>query len=389
MQNILDLIVTQAADPANEPDLRAAVAAHTAAVRASAARGDRSQVVQAEAVAQRDPAVAFAYDAGGTATLRLEGVSWSAGRFATPSIGELRERMRGARGGRLRLWVLDGASPATDIGALQATAARDTLFQVASQFNCLESPGPYIVPVAHYFSDPTQGPRASISAFPATLLRHYAAPGPDGVPFVQTNGGRQIDLLAGACGPAIVDSGYLTGANVADAWALAQSLEQGFDAIRLGVHDEVEVALGYNWDGGLGDAAEHRIAQVFTSTIAGGSYGGERMLGHTAFQAVSRLLLRAAYLGSLLAAAALARPRVVLTLIGGGVFQNAIEDIWAALCWAIDEARPLLTHDMDVVVNGRNLGTLIDLDAQVLPDIRARDGALLAFDNAGLVTIRR
>ena len=39
-------------------------------------------------------------------------------------------------------------------------------------------------------------PRASISAFPATLLRHYAAPAPDGRRFVQQTGGPQIDLLA-------------------------------------------------------------------------------------------------------------------------------------------------------------------------------------------------
>jgi hypothetical protein len=388
MQNILDLIVTHAADPANESDLRAAVAAHTASVRASAGCGNRSQVAQAESAVQRDPAAAFALDANGTATLHAGDTSWSAGRFATLSIRELRERAH-TTGGRIRLWAFDGAGPATDIGALQATAAQGALFQVASQFNCLESPGPYVVPVAQYFSDPTQGPRASISAFPATLLRHYAAPGPDGARFVQTSGGRQIDLLADACGPGSVQSGYLTGANIADGAAFARALERGFDAIRVGVHDDVEVALGYNWDGALGDAVQHRIAQVFTSTVAGGSYGGERNLERTAFKDVSRLLLRAAYLGTLLAAAALGRQRVVLTLIGGGVFQNAVGDIWDAVRWAIDEATPLLARDLDVVVNGRNLGTLIDLDAQIMPELRARSGALLLFDNTGLLAIRR
>jgi hypothetical protein len=68
-------------------------------------------------------------------------------------------------------------SPATDIGSLQATAGAGTLFPAASQFNCLESPGPYVVDVADYFHDQTQGPRASISAFPGTLPRHYAGGG--------------------------------------------------------------------------------------------------------------------------------------------------------------------------------------------------------------------
>jgi hypothetical protein len=85
----------------------------------------------------------------------------------------------------------------------------------------------------------------------------------------------------------------------------------------------------------------------------------------------------------------LGRQRAVLTLIGGGVFQNAVGDIWDAVRWAIDEATPLLARDLDVVVNGRNLGTLIDLDAQIMPELRARSGALLLFDNTGLLAIRR
>src|SRR5207244_9763794 len=114
----------------------------------------------------------------------------------------------------VRLWVLDGASPATDVGSLQGTAEEGTLFQVASQFNCLESPGPFVASVSEYFNDFTQGPRASISAFPATLLRHYAAPGPNSERFVQTSGlGPQLDLLADVFEPgkSPVRNGYLFG----------------------------------------------------------------------------------------------------------------------------------------------------------------------------------
>src|SRR5206468_2080013 len=126
-----------------------------------------------------DPERAFAFDSTRRATLSIGTFGWSAGHFETPSIGELRSRSTG-EGGIGRLWVFEGISPATDIGALQAAGGGRSLFQVASQFNCLESPGPSIVPVAEYFSDFTQGPRASISAFPATLQRHYAARGSDG-----------------------------------------------------------------------------------------------------------------------------------------------------------------------------------------------------------------
>src|SRR5581483_7785035 len=112
----------------------------------------------------------------------------------------------GATGGRLRLWVLDGAHPATDVGGLQATAPPGSLFQAASQFNCLESPGPYVTPGAQYFRDKTQGPRASISAFPGTLLRHYAAPRRDGERFVQTDAD-QLNLLADVLDPEVAQIG--------------------------------------------------------------------------------------------------------------------------------------------------------------------------------------
>jgi hypothetical protein len=172
---MLDSLLAQAADPATDATLRKFVADHVAALRASAGKGDRGLVARAEAAVAANPAGAFNFGDDGHATMTAGEFTWPAGRFETPSIGELRGRAR-AGAGDARLWVLDGAGPATDIGALQASTGGRPLFQVASQFNCLESPGPYVVRVADYFSDFTQGPRASISAFPATLTRHYASP---------------------------------------------------------------------------------------------------------------------------------------------------------------------------------------------------------------------
>lgn len=393
MNDMIDLILTHATGPAEEPRLLEEIAAHATAVRASAGGGNRGQVAQAEEAVKANPAAVFTFDSSGSATLTAAGYTWYAGRFETVSIGELRERARrhaaGGAGRRVRLWVFDGASPVTDIGALQATAGKGALFQVASQFNCLESPGPYVTRVANYFNDSTQGPRASISAFPATLLRHYAAPGPDEERFVQETGQRQLDLLADACGPGITRNGYLTGHGLANSEAIVRELEAHFDAICVGIHDDAQVVLGYNWDGAVEDSEHRRIAQVFTSTVAGGIYGGENNLGAETFQAACRQLLRAAYLGTLLAAATLERTRAVLTLIGGGVFCNPIPLIWEAIRWALDEVKPFLLHDLDVVVNGRNLSTLLDLDEVILPVVQEQGGAFLAFDAAGLAAIRR
>ena len=242
--------------------------------------------------------------------------------------------------------------------------------------------------VCEYFHDPTQGPRASISAFPGTLLRHYAAPGRDGRRFVQQTDGPQVELLADALGPGAAPNGYFTGRNGHDPTAQVAALNEKFDQIRVGVHDGAEVALGYDWDGGLPAGGGQQITQVFTSTVAGGSYGGEEFFAG-AFDAACRQLLRAAYLGALMSAVSLGRSRVVLCLIGGGVFKNQPRTIPGAIEWAMKEVESLTDRTLDVVLNGWNLGRLVDLKSEVLPIARARGGAVMRFDRDGLVSVMR
>jgi len=336
-------------------------------VLASRNRGDPGAVARAEADVRAAPERAIRFDEHGVATVLAGGRRYRGGRFETPRIGDLRARAAGGGRGHARLFVLCGTDPVTDIGAMQATAPPGSLFQVASQFNCLESPGAFLTDVARYFEDRTQGPRASISAFPGTFVRHYAAPAADGSRFVQT-ADRQLDLLADVCDPAVarVHSGYLRADAIADPAAFARALGDRFDDVRVGVHDDVEVALGYDWAGGVD--GERAIAQVFTSTVAGGMYGA---LGE---ESICRSLLRAAYLGTLLAAAGLRKSYVCLTLIGGGVFGNPMPLIWEALLWAFDRIEP--ERDLTVVVNGRTL------DQEIRPDelraaARARSGDVL------------
>jgi hypothetical protein len=366
----------------------ASIGDHLRAVIASRGRGDATQVARAEAEVAAAPAQAIRFDASGAATVTAAGRIYRGGRFEVLRLEELKHRARAARAragdpsaGR-RLWILDGASPATDIGALQATAAPGSLFQVASQFNCLEAPGSFVTPVAEYLHDPTQGPRASISAFPATLVRHYAAPGADGARFVQETNGRQLDLLADVCDPGVaaVRNGYLRSSDIAQPAVFARALEDRFEAIAVGVHDGAEVVLGADWTGGVDGAPHRTIAQVLTSTIAGGMYGD---LGEDAAAAtIYRQLQRAAYLGTLLAAAALGKRRVGLTLIGGGVFANPIETIWDAILWAADQIVAFLHTNLSIVVNGRNLGAEL-LPAELRAAAQARGGDLVCFDRSG------
>jgi hypothetical protein len=369
--------------------LRAGIEDHARSAAASRGLGDGAQVERVEAEVAADPAAAIRFDATGAATVTSAARSYQGGRFEVLRLCELRSRALATRAragrpaARRTLWVLDGGSPATDIGALQAAAAPGSLFQVASQFNCLEAPGSFVTPVADYFHDPTQGPRASISAFPATLVRHYAAPAADGTRFVQRTDGRQIDLLADVCDPGVaaVRSGYLRSSDIADPAAFARALEDRFEAIAVGVHDGAEVVLGADWTGGVAGAPHRTIAQVLTSTIAGGMYGG--LDEEPAGAVICRQLQRAAYLGTLLAAAALGKRRVALTLIGGGVFANPLRVIWDAILWAADQVVPFLHAELSIVVNGRSLGVELP-PAELRAAAVARGGDLVRFDRGGV-----
>jgi hypothetical protein len=338
---------------------------------------DRNIVAAAEEDVREDPRAAFVFDAGGAATLDAAGHRWKAGRFETASIATLKKRGAACAvaGHRARLFALLGEDDATDIGALQASAQPASLFQVASQFNCLEAPGPGIVGVAEYLSDPTQGPRASISAFPGTLLRHYAAPGESGERFTQTEA-RQVNLLKDAI-PAEVGrvlNGYLMTHYLGDLHEAARVLDERFEQIAVGVHSDVEVALGALWDGGIEPG--RTIGHVLTSTLAVSYSRGVR--SGPDVQAICRQLLRASYLGTLLAAATLNQRTAVLTLIGGGVFGNPHALIWESIEWAVDEVDAFLAGPLDVVVNCR------DIDAAVQPRLRTatarRGGAVYRLD---------
>lgn len=384
--SVIDLSLAHGADERLDGDLAHAFAAHEASILGSAGKGDASQVRAAEPAVRTDPRGAFTFDEVGGATLSAAGRRWRAGRFEALSVRELRTRAARSSTGkraRVRLWVLDGTSPATDIGSLQGNASGSALFQVASQFNCLEAPSPRMTSVESYFDDYTQGPRASISAFPGTLLRHYSAPAASGGRFVQTNDGQQIELLADVCDPGVatVRNGYLLARNITNPKGFIARLEERFEMIRVGVHDDVDAVLGYDWDGSVNAPA--RIAQVFTSTVAGGGYSNTSGLTGACQQ-----LLRAAYLGTLLAAASLGRDRVVLTLIGGGAFANPPRIIWEAILWAIAEAESAIAGDMDVIVNGRNLGEQIDRSV-IISAVRDRGGAVLTCPRGGPVSIHR
>jgi hypothetical protein len=186
--------------------------------------------------------------------------------------------------------------------------------------------------------------------------------------------------LEAVCAPgvAFVQSGYLTTRTIARPDVFARALEEGFDDVRVGVHDSVEVVFGYDWIGPVSASPRPRIAHVLTSTLAAGGYGPIHS-SDGVMESIVRHLQRAAYWGTLLAAAALGKSYAVLTLIGGGVFGNPLPIVWESILWACDRTLPLLHKNLCVIVNGYALGARIER-RELVEGAAARGGTMVVFD---------
>jgi hypothetical protein len=57
--------------------------------------------------------------------------------------------------------------------------------------------------------------------------------------------------------------------------------------------------------------------------------------------------------------------------------------IWDAIPRALAEAESVVSRDLDVIVNGRNLGEQLDRQT-IVPAVRERGGVLLACPQGGL-----
>jgi hypothetical protein len=125
------------------------------------------------------------------------------GRLEVISLQALRERVASGHNlpGRLTVRNVSG-----DVRRMHQTPeVSGALFQVASQFNLLETVSPSVTPergVTRYQHDRTQGPACAIAAGAATIYSNYFAPlhGREG----QT-AQRQLDCLVGI-GAAVADA---------------------------------------------------------------------------------------------------------------------------------------------------------------------------------------
>lgn len=265
---------------------------------------------------------------GGTLRSLANDRTFAIGTFSTPTLAGLRERARGARRGELRVThevigdVLELHARPDNHGAL---------FQVASQFNCLEFADPREVPedgITEYASDPTQGPACSLAAAGATVYRNYFAPVRGIAGQTRDRQLDNLDELAAVLGEPgehfEVRNGY-TWSDEQRLERLAEVLagherETVLGAVKIGLQTDVGVTFARRF---VEPDRPATVSQAFCSALS----CGYTRVGLDHWEPLATLVLDAAYEATLWAAAIDAAEgrgsgRVWLTFLGGGAFGN-------------------------------------------------------------------
>lgn len=258
----------------------------------------------------------------------VNGKRYGIGELTLPTVAELRDRVNPQSGQRSSVRTLVGEARALH----SDPDFEGALFQVASQFNVLEMTSERVTPedgVTRYAWDATQGPACAIAAGAATIYRNYFAPVGDQI---GQTAARQIDTLAGV-GTALAE---LTGLSAGELWTMSNGYAlctaQGLAAISAvldGASEELRddlrgrLSIGLHRNVEVTDVDDgRRVSQAFCSALP----LGYSHLPRREWAPFARLVLEATYEATMLAAAEQAAAggsnTVVLTRVGGGVFNN-------------------------------------------------------------------
>jgi chaperonin cofactor prefoldin len=233
----------------------------------------------------------------------------------------------------------------------------DAVFQVASQFNCLEMPGPGVAPtegITDYVSDLTQGPACSLAAPAATLFRNYCVK--HSVNKADANGThegqltQQLNLLSDALNifkqikiDEFIDykNGYILRKE-----DRSPKNNEPYETIGLYLNttndnDESlykmfvdKVRVGVQWDTQVWDIPKQKVCQVFCSGLSMAYDPTQVDITNESVVTFCTAVLEGAYECTLLAAEAKRRQlkkdriKVFLTQVGCGVYENKTE--WVA-----------------------------------------------------------
>jgi len=288
---------------------------------------------------------------GQTLTSHVNGKVLVYGQLETPTLAELRERVRASGHKSGNLLVREVVANVQHLHTNVSNAG--SLFQVASQFNLLEMVSPNYTPedgVGIYEHDRTQGPACAIAAGAGTIYRNY---------FAIVNGqlgqsaNNQIDCLA--------DIGAALGNTRSRLWQtrngyalctqsglveIAQRLQASSESELDRLRQLLRIGIQWNTQVTLNDS-NHTVSQAYCSALP---VAYSRHPSHL-WAAFARLILEAAYEATIctaiLNAMSYGSNRLFLTLLGGGAFGN--ETAW--IIGAIQRALTLYKDvELDVAI---------------------------------------
>ena len=288
---------------------------------------------------------------GDTLKSRVNGKVMACGRLETPSLAELRERVRSSGHDVGKISVREAVANVQKLHADESNAG--SLFQVASQFNLLEMVSPIVTPecgVGIYENDHTQGPACAIGAGAGTIYRNY---------FASVNGQtgqsarNQINCLADIGGALGNSENRLWEMRNGYALASHSGLIEISNRLRASSENELDefrklLRIGIQWNTQVTlKDSKHTVSQAYCSALPIAYSNHASNLWET----FARLVLESAYEATILAAILNSRSngnhRLFLTLLGGGAFGNATD--W--IIGGIQRALNLHEHvDLDVAI---------------------------------------
>lgn len=300
----------------------------------------------------------FSY-APATGILTAPSGDFHAGRFSTPTLGDVRAAGRAllVAGAPPTLTLSHGIT--NDVLNAHARAPPGSVFLAASGLNCLEFPGHGGSPmmgVTCYEDDRTQGPACALACAAGTVVRNYFS---DNTPDAQLDCLSSLADAVGdsaACTPWVVRAGYILGSS-RDGAAAAAALDvanarvfaRGSASraalralVRVGVQEDTGVTFASRW--ARADAAL-RVTQVYAAALSLGGYKTPRDVPDEAWAPLATLVLEAAYEATLWAGVAAAaragvpRGSVYLCGLGLGVFGNEPEWVATAIGRAVATLR--------------------------------------------------
>ncbi|MEZ4888438.1 MAG: hypothetical protein R3E32_27165 [Chitinophagales bacterium] len=272
---------------------------------------------------------------GNSLTSKVNGKTYVCGRLETPTLAELREKVKSCSvpKGVLTLKEVVGNVQVLHIDSANAGA----MFQAASQFNLLEMVSPSVSPeagVGIYEYDRTQGPACAIAAGAGTIYRNY---------FASVNGQigqtthNQIDCLK--------DMGNALGNDDNRLWTMqngyALATKEGLIEISKHIQamnskelDELRSTLriGLQWDTQVTIAGcQHFVSQAYCSALPVAYSAHSSALWADFAQIVLEATYEATLAAAMLNCEKTGNNKVFLTLVGGGVFGNDSSWIFAAI----------------------------------------------------------